>query len=400
MRYTVKAGDNPWDIAQKYLGNGARWREIYQGDPAKLQIGTTLNIPDNTNVAPPTGGTTPQYQYQPPASKTDAEKQELAKLQKELQDKLALMEKVKAAHIKPDQEIPDWVTNASSPEDVEKQWTQKRIQELEGTAFDPGKTFQDIWDTEYKKSKLPDLEKNINKTKSDLTKAEGTINENPWLSEAGRVGRVKKLYDMAQEKIKNLTDQYNDELARVKFAVEGQTNAAANKNNMAIKELDYLTKKNIPQAQWAASSPTSYKEYILAGGKKGTGKSYADWLEATASQSGNGKIKYNTPDRAYLGKMDQWLKSNVRDPSAGTVPIVKWNEARNSWVMRHGFNPSEFDKLFGQYDPVSRIDAAEAQDVINNSKDPEAMYKQMVNDPTIPASVRQYLKDPKAGSNV
>ena len=383
-----------------YYINGQAYpsKEWYEANKGLLNPGTPSYTGNQTTTTVQQPTVTPQYQ--PPISKTDAQKQELAKLQKELQDKLALMDKVKAAHIRTGQEIPDWVTNASSPADAEQQWTQKRIQELEGTAFDPGKTFQDIWDAAYKKSKLSDIETQINKAKSDLGEAEGTINENPWKSEAGRVGAIKNLYGMAQSKINNLTDQYNNELAKVKYEVEGQTRSSINKNNMAIKELDYLTKKNIPQAQWAANSPTSYKEYILAGGKKGTGQDYAGWLKSTASQSGNGKVRYNTPDRPYIGQMDQWLKGNIRDRSTGTVSVAHWNEARNSWVMRHGFDPSEFDRLFGQYNPVARIDASEAQAKINSSKDPEALYKQMVNDPEIPASVRQYLKDPKAGSNV
>ena len=49
-QYTVKSGDTLWAIAQKSLGNGARWGELgYSGDPRKLQVGTVLNIPDGNN---------------------------------------------------------------------------------------------------------------------------------------------------------------------------------------------------------------------------------------------------------------------------------------------------------------------------------------------------------------
>lgn len=42
--YTVRPGDTPGAIAQRYLGNAGRWQEIYKGDPRKMQIGTKLRI--------------------------------------------------------------------------------------------------------------------------------------------------------------------------------------------------------------------------------------------------------------------------------------------------------------------------------------------------------------------
>ncbi len=45
----IKQGDTLWALAQKYYGNGVRWREITQANgvtnPRKLQIGQTINIP-------------------------------------------------------------------------------------------------------------------------------------------------------------------------------------------------------------------------------------------------------------------------------------------------------------------------------------------------------------------
>lgn len=49
--YTVRAGDYPWKIAQNLLGNGQRWKEIYELNKSKLsnmndiQIGTVLKVP-------------------------------------------------------------------------------------------------------------------------------------------------------------------------------------------------------------------------------------------------------------------------------------------------------------------------------------------------------------------
>src|SRR3990167_5772903 len=45
--YTVKKGDTLWDIAQKSLGSGQRWKELigYSSDPRKMPIGTKITIP-------------------------------------------------------------------------------------------------------------------------------------------------------------------------------------------------------------------------------------------------------------------------------------------------------------------------------------------------------------------
>lgn len=55
-RIQVERGDTLWGIAQQFLGNGSRWRELgFTGDPRKMPIGTVLN----------TSGTAPQPQPAP-----------------------------------------------------------------------------------------------------------------------------------------------------------------------------------------------------------------------------------------------------------------------------------------------------------------------------------------------
>ena len=44
--YTVRKGDTLWDISQKLLGSGARYKELgYTGDAKKLPVGTKLKVP-------------------------------------------------------------------------------------------------------------------------------------------------------------------------------------------------------------------------------------------------------------------------------------------------------------------------------------------------------------------
>ncbi len=50
-QYTVQRGDTLWGIAQKFLGNGSRWPEIFRastlrsGDPNLIYPGEVVNIP-------------------------------------------------------------------------------------------------------------------------------------------------------------------------------------------------------------------------------------------------------------------------------------------------------------------------------------------------------------------
>ncbi|MDE6107443.1 MAG: flavocytochrome c [Oscillospiraceae bacterium] len=56
--YVVEAGDNLWKIAQKMLGSGSKWEEIYEAnkdqikDPNMIYVGQKLTIPDGQTTEP------------------------------------------------------------------------------------------------------------------------------------------------------------------------------------------------------------------------------------------------------------------------------------------------------------------------------------------------------------
>lgn len=57
-QYTVKTGDNLWDIAKSHLGDGARWPEIYHlnegvigSNPSLIMPGTELQLPGSDGTA-------------------------------------------------------------------------------------------------------------------------------------------------------------------------------------------------------------------------------------------------------------------------------------------------------------------------------------------------------------
>ena len=66
--YTVVKGDSLWQIAQKQLGAGTRWVELYEAnrdsiqDPNKIQIGQVLTIPAGSASTEPAASDTPVIQ--------------------------------------------------------------------------------------------------------------------------------------------------------------------------------------------------------------------------------------------------------------------------------------------------------------------------------------------------
>lgn len=58
VEYTVKPGDNLWDIARHHFGDGSRWTEIYHAntevigaDPRLIHPGATLQLPGSDTIA-------------------------------------------------------------------------------------------------------------------------------------------------------------------------------------------------------------------------------------------------------------------------------------------------------------------------------------------------------------
>jgi hypothetical protein len=88
----------------------------------------------------------------------------------------------------------------------------------------------DLYNTLYKSSGITDLEKQYSDQEKAFIEAKGKVNDNPFLSEATRVGRVAKLESLFSERTQNL------------------------KNDIATKKADIETKLNLETKQFDINS--------------------------------------------------------------------------------------------------------------------------------------------------
>lgn len=100
------------------------------------------------------------------------------------------------------------------------------------------------------KNKIKSIDDEINKDRDQFSEAVGAVNENPWLSESTRVGRVKRLNDQMEEKINNklearkqLGDMYDKGVAQIEKTITYQTNDFQNNQALNVAKLNYLIKQ-------------------------------------------------------------------------------------------------------------------------------------------------------------
>jgi hypothetical protein len=109
----------------------------------------------------------------------------------------------------------------------------------------PSQSTQDFYNSAYSTAGLDAVANEINSRQNDLATATSSINENPWLHEASRVGRVRNLTNLANANIKNLQSDYKTKLTAVEDVVKKHaTDLTENDklNQLKLKHLETLAK--------------------------------------------------------------------------------------------------------------------------------------------------------------
>jgi LysM repeat protein len=268
--YSVVGGDTLGAIASR---NGMSVQQIMAlnptiTDPNKIGVGQSINlgkpaVTETQTQTNPDG--TPKTVITPPVTQTPE--------QKIAQDNTDIATKAGQAGLS----VTEYQNLMNSKNSVTKEETDAIAKELgitalEGVAFKkPSQSSQQMYQGAYDTAGLSDLKTRISslldevaKQRSQLADATGAIDENPFLTEASRVGRGKRLLDQAETKINNTLAQV-DSLQKLYDGGVTEINNMVSRNqtdfgnNQAIDQaqLNYLQKKAEVQASQLTASRTN-----------------------------------------------------------------------------------------------------------------------------------------------
>jgi hypothetical protein len=174
--------------------------------------------------------------------------------------------------------------SALTPDQVAQIRQSLGIDQVANTAFGtPAQSTVDLFNQAYSqaglgdlKSRVQDLSNQIAKAQQDYLDAQSNVNENPFLDEASRVGRIDRLNTEAQQRIgnlqqqqQNLNDLYTQGLSETNAFVTRYTNDFNTTRQQALAKLDFLNQQaqTIAQAEQAQNAQQVYRylpDYLQA----------------------------------------------------------------------------------------------------------------------------------------
>ena len=182
------------------------------------------------------------------------------------------------------------------------------ITDLEKKAFSlPSLDTEQLFNKKYSelglnnlKDQITGLTKNYEAKKIDLNNKLGAVGENPWLPEASRIGRAKRLQELAQGDIGNLESQianlqnlYGSGIDEINNYITRSSNDFTAEQNTNKAKLEYLLKK----AESQMSDSTNQKVYRYVG----------DYLTGLSK---NKAVKLeNETDKTMIGKGYQYVNT-------------------------------------------------------------------------------------------
>lgn len=212
--YTVKKGDSLWSISKQQLGNGSRWREIYEAnkeiikDPNRIYVGQELRIPDGEPAPEPTPEPTPDPTPEPTPEAAHVQRNDWDPFVKQaVNDFMDAYGKTSASYAKGGSYVVFDFDNTCSIFDVEEQLAIYQLQTMT-FAITPEK-MPEVLATDIG---LEDADLNVDL--SDLGYGNGSYND--WIAD------ITKAYTYLYEEYGPFTGKGLDKEAQAKIQADPQ----------------------------------------------------------------------------------------------------------------------------------------------------------------------------------
>lgn len=174
----------------------------------------------------------------------------------------------------------------------------------------------------------------ITAVRDRLKEQEGLINENPFLSEASRVGKIRRLTEMAQKEVENLNLEWaklQDEVTKANADVTARLNLANGQWQMnqeayesalsqfntllSMGAYDNATANDIAQTTTATGIPSSMIESAIATRKAKNVETAIHWTEDDAGNVTAVVLNQQTGDVISKTSLGQIAKTKATTPS-------------------------------------------------------------------------------------
>jgi LysM repeat protein len=376
--YTIQAGDSLSKIAQRY-GTTVNALAAANGiaDPNIIQAGATLKIPTGAGGAAPTGTAGTINVPATGDANTDAALKQLASKAGEaglsIGDYLSVVEgqglptAEESTEIRNKLGIPDLIDETFGKPDKKTIEQYRELYSLAG--------LNDI------KSQIKDINATINQKRDDLIKATGEVNNNPWISQSTRAGRLKNLQELAFADINNDIEQKNqlldlydngiDEIERqIGFiAADTETDRTINTEKLNFLLTEAEREETLVQRETLTKGLRNIPDFLQGLlDREATEAARARQLKATSSTSSGGStsIPLGTPasqelqnafNRSVLG-----LSKDARGFAVGTfndlIEQGRVDEAKSLIIQTaiEGADTETARKLIGREEALAAVD--------------------------------------------